>query len=121
LADAFVGRVRVPVNLVIQGECELTREMKIAFYRIAQEALHNIAKHSGARQVDLRLECQPGQMNMIIKDDGLGFDPSRIAPEHLGIAIMRERANSIGADLKIESQVGQGTSIELDWRTTRRE
>ncbi len=121
LADAFIGRVRVPIALDIQGDCELTHEVKLVFYRIAQEALHNIAKHSGARQVDLRLECQPGQMNMIIKDDGLGFDPSTITPDHLGIAIMHERANSIGADLKIESQVGQGTSIELAWRSTRRE
>jgi nitrate/nitrite-specific signal transduction histidine kinase len=121
LADAFIGRVRVPVNLVIHGDCELNREEKIVFYRIAQEALHNIAKHSGARQVDLRLECQPGQMNMLIKDDGLGFDPSRITPDHLGIAIMRERASSIGADLKIDSQVGLGTAIGLTWRSTRRE
>ena len=108
LADAFVGRVRVPVYLAIQGECELTHEVKLVFYRVAQEALNNIAKHSGARQVDLHLECQPGQMNMLIKDDGLGFDLASITPEHLGIAIMRERANSIGADLKIESQVGPG-------------
>jgi len=121
LADAFIGRVRVPINLVIQGDCELTHDVKIVFYRVAQEALNNIAKHSGARQVDLELACQPGQMKMIIKDDGLGFDPSRISPDHLGISIMRERANSIGADLKIESQIGQGTSIELTWRSNRRE
>jgi len=121
LADAFIGRVRVPINLVIQGDCELTHDVKIVFYRVAQEALNNIAKHSGARQVDLELACQPGQMNMIIKDDGLGFDHRTISSDHLGIAIMRERANSIGADLKIESQIGQGTSIELTWRSTRRE
>ena len=121
LADAFIGRVRVPVSLVIQGDCELTHEVKIVFYRVAQEALNNIAKHSGARQVDVRLECQPGQMNLFIKDDGLGFDPDSITSEHLGIAIMRERANSIGASLKIESQPGQGTTAELDWRSARKE
>ena len=121
LADAFVGRVRVPVDLAIHGDCELTHEVKIVFYRIAQEALNNIAKHSGARQVELHLECQPGQMKLLIKDDGLGFDLTSITPDHLGIAIMRERVNSIGASLKIESQMGQGTSIELDWISTRRE
>jgi len=119
LADAFIGRVRVPVSLKIQGDCKLTHEVKIVFYRVAQEALNNIAKHSGARQVDLRLECQPGQMLLLIKDDGLGFDPGAITPDHLGIAIMRERAGSIGASLKIDSQVGQGTTIELDWRAAR--
>jgi len=121
LADAFIGRVRVPVALDIQGTCELTNEVKIVFYRVAQEALNNIAKHSGARQVELRLECQPGQMNLSIKDDGLGFDPGAITPDHLGIAIMRERAGSIGASLKIESQPGQGTTVELDWRSTRKD
>ena len=58
-------------------------------------------------------------MNLMIKDDGLGFDPGAIAPQHLGIAIMRERANSIGANLSIESRVGQGTTVELDWRSAR--
>jgi nitrate/nitrite-specific signal transduction histidine kinase len=121
LADAFIGRVRVPVSVDIQGDCELTHEVKLVFYRVAQEALNNIAKHAGARQVEVHLGCQPGQMSLLIKDDGLGFEPGSITPEHLGIAIMRERANSIGASLKIESQVGQGTIIELDWRSTRKD
>jgi nitrate/nitrite-specific signal transduction histidine kinase len=121
LADAFIGRVRVPVSLDIQGDCQLTHEVKLVFYRVAQEALNNIAKHSGARQVEVHLGCQPGQMNILIKDDGLGFDPTIITPEHLGIAIMRERASSIGARLKIDSQVGQGTTVELDWRSAREE
>ena len=119
LADAFIGRVRVPVSLVIQGDCELTHEVKIVFYRVAQETLNNIAKHSGARQVELHLECQPGHMNLCIKDDGLGFEAVSIPPGHMGIAIMRERANSIGASLKIESQPGQGTTVELDWRSVQ--
>jgi len=119
LADAFIGRVRVPVSLNIQGDCELTHEVKIAFYRVAQEALNNIAKHSGARQVELRLECQPEQMSLTIQDDGLGFEPDSIQPGHMGISFMRERASSIGACLKVESQVGQGTTVELDWRSAR--
>jgi signal transduction histidine kinase len=119
LADAFIGRVRVPVSLAIQGDCELTHEVKMVFYRVAQEALNNIAKHSGARQVELRLECQPGQMNLTIQDDGLGFEPDSIQPGHMGISIMRERASSIGACLSVESQMGQGTTVELDWRSAR--
>ena len=117
LTDAFIGRARIPLNLQINGDCELTHDVKLVFYRVAQEALNNIAKHSGARQVDVHLECQPGQMSLLIKDDGLGFDASSITPDHLGIAIMRERANSVGADFKIESQSGQGTTVELGWRS----
>ena len=55
------------------------------------------------------------------QDDGLGFDPGAIPPSHMGIAIMRERASSIGAGLKIESQPGQGTTVELDWRSARKD
>jgi two-component system nitrate/nitrite sensor histidine kinase NarX len=119
LAYAFIGRVRVPVSLVIQGDCELTHEVKIVFYRVAQETLNNIAKHSGARQVDVHLECQPGQLSLCIKDDGLGFDLSIVPPGHMGIAIMRERANSVGANLKIESHLNQGTAVELSWKSAR--
>jgi nitrate/nitrite-specific signal transduction histidine kinase len=121
LADAFIGRVRVPVSLVIQGDCELTHEVKIVFYRVAQEALNNIAKHSGARHVELHLECQASHLNLCIQDDGLGFDVGSIPPDHMGIAIMRERASSIGARLKIESQLGQGTEVELDWGPAQKE
>lgn len=117
LADAFVGRVRVPASLDIQGDCELPHDAKLVFYRVAQEALNNIAKHAGARQVELRLECQAGRLTLSIKDDGLGFEPGSLPPGHMGIAIMRERASTIGATLTIESQVGRGTTILLDWRS----
>jgi signal transduction histidine kinase len=119
LADAFIGRVRVPVSLVIQGDCKVSHEVKVAFYRVAQEALNNVAKHSGARQVELCLKCQPGQMNLTVQDDGLGFDLDSIPPDHMGICIMRERASSIGACLSVESQMGQGTIVKLDWRSAR--
>jgi nitrate/nitrite-specific signal transduction histidine kinase len=121
LADAFIGRVRIPLDLEINGDCELTHDVKLVFYRVAQEALNNIAKHSGARQVGLHLECQPSQMHLFIKDDGLGFDPAAITPDHLGMAIMYERASSIGASLKIESQPGQGTTVEMGWQSVRKD
>lgn len=121
LGDAFIGRVRIPVLLDIQGGCELPHEVKLVFYRVAQEALNNIAKHSGARQVNIHLECQLDHLRLRISDDGLGFDPGAITPEHLGMAIMHERAGSIGARLIVESQVGQGTKIELVWEPVGKE
>jgi two-component system nitrate/nitrite sensor histidine kinase NarX len=60
-------------------------------------------------------------MNLMIKDDGLGFEAGSSTPDHLGIAIMRERAISIGAILKIESQVGVGTTVELAWISARKD
>jgi nitrate/nitrite-specific signal transduction histidine kinase len=119
LADAFVGRVRVPVDLVVQGQCELSHDVKLAFYRVAQEALNNIAKHSGAQHVQLRLECRPGGLDLRIEDDGLGFEVGSVPAGHLGITIMRERAASVGAALKLESQPGHGTTVELGWRAAQ--
>jgi nitrate/nitrite-specific signal transduction histidine kinase len=113
LADAFVGRVRIPVDLQISGNGELSQEAKIVFYRVAQEALNNIAKHSGARHVSLRLDWGPQEFHLFIQDDGLGFDPGAIPSGHMGVAIMRERAASIGASLTVESQPGQGTTVKL--------
>jgi nitrate/nitrite-specific signal transduction histidine kinase len=121
LADAFIGRTRIPLNLEIEGDCEPINEVKLIFYRVAQEVLNNIAKHSGARQVQVQLECHSDHMNLYIEDDGLGFDPDSISPDHMGIAIMRERASSIGAFLSIESKPGKGTSVDLDWRPGRSE
>jgi two-component system nitrate/nitrite sensor histidine kinase NarX len=121
LVDAFIGRVRIPVDLKINGEYTLPLEVKIVFYRVAQEALNNIAKHSGAQQVEVHLDCQSGLLTLLITDDGLGFEPGALPPGHMGVAIMRERAVSIGASIKIESQVGQGTTVELTWSSPRRD
>jgi signal transduction histidine kinase len=115
LSEAFIGRVRIPLDLQINGICDQNQEVKIVFYRVAQEALNNIAKHSGARQVSLHLNCQPGHLQLRIQDDGLGFKIGSIPPGHMGVAIMRERASSIGARLNIESQPGEGTTVMLEW------
>jgi nitrate/nitrite-specific signal transduction histidine kinase len=121
LADAIVGRVRVPVHLEVHDGGELPQDVKIVFYRVAQEALNNIAKHSGAQHVALHLDAQPGHLHLCIQDDGLGFDLGAIPTDHLGMAIMRERASAIGAWLQIESQPGHGTTVELDWRSAGKE
>ncbi len=118
LADAFIGRVRIPLDVQINGCADLSQEVKIVFYRVAQEALNNIAKHSGARQVSLLLECRPGCLHLCIQDDGLGFDAGSIPPGHMGVAIMRERASAIGAGLAIDSRPGQGTTVTVDWSAT---
>ncbi len=115
LTDALIGRIRVPVSLKVEGDCDLAYESKFAFYRIAQEALNNVANHSGARQVNIDIDCQPGRVILVIQDDGLGFDPASVPPGHMGIESIRERASSIGANLSIESQVGLGTSVRVVW------
>ena len=118
LAESITGRARVPVVLEVEGECPLEAEAKVALYRIAQEALNNVAKHAGASQAVVRFRCQPRRVELCICDDGRGFDPADMPPDSLGLGIMRERAEAIGATLTVDSQPGAGTEITVLWRST---
>jgi len=115
LAESITGRARVPVAVEQEGECDLPAEVKIALYRIAQEALNNVAKHAPSSRAEIHLRCQPDQMVLSIKDNGPGFDPDDLPPESMGLGIMKERAQAIGAELKIASQADQGTEVIVKW------
>ena len=125
LTEAITGRARIPVALKVVGKVILPTEVKISFYRIAQEALNNIAKHSNASNATVSLlviEDKAGckkKAKIIISDDGRGFDPKTVTSEHLGVGIMRERADVIDACLTVDSRIGEGTNIILDWNETR--
>jgi nitrate/nitrite-specific signal transduction histidine kinase len=118
LAESITGRARVPVTVEMESECSLPPEVKVALYRIAQEALNNVAKHAGASQATVSLRCQPKRVELHVSDDGRGFDPESIPPESLGLGIMHERAQAIGATLEINSQVGHGTKVVVVWKDT---
>ncbi|MCB8987859.1 MAG: GAF domain-containing protein [Ardenticatenaceae bacterium] len=113
LAAAVIGRSRLQVDLVVEGERPLPPETQVALYRIAQEALNNIVKHAGATQVMLRLRFGPDCVEMVVVDNGRGFDTTAVGIHSLGLGIMRERAAKIAADLQVESIVGQGTTIRV--------
>ncbi len=115
LTDAFTSRARVQVEYAIEGDIDLPPDVKIALYRIAQEALNNIAKHAEATQAELTIHCQPEGLSMTISDNGRGFNPSKVSPEHLGMGIMKERADSIAADLNVISRSGEGTQVLVNW------
>ncbi|GAP17099.1 GAF domain-containing protein [Levilinea saccharolytica] len=115
LAEAFTGRMRLPVSVRIEGGCDLPSDVRVAFYRIAQEALNNIAKHAKATRVELEICCEDNKVYLSITDDGQGFAAEKLSSNHLGLGIMKERAEAIGADLEITSQPGQGTCVEAVW------
>jgi signal transduction histidine kinase len=126
LADAVTGRTGVPVRLTMEGDCELPVDVHLAVYRIAQEALNNVVKHAQARNVSICLTCSilPGNgeaepnaqwVELEIADDGVGFDPSRVPSDHLGLRIVAERARSVGAAVVVTSRPGQGTQLRLAW------
>ena len=115
LTQAIAVRTRIPITLAIDGEQALQADVKFALYRIAQEALNNVTKYANPRQVSVHFHCQPQQVVLSIRDDGRGFDPNCISPEHLGIKIMHERAAAINAVLNLQSNPGHGTQIEVVW------
>jgi signal transduction histidine kinase len=110
-----IGRARLPVNLDVSGDYEMPPDVKVAFYRIAQECLNNVVKYARATQVEVRLRLECCNVSMEIKDNGIGFDPSLVKPTSLGMRIMRERAEAIHAHLQLSSNPGQGTAISLIW------
>jgi signal transduction histidine kinase/ligand-binding sensor domain-containing protein len=120
LADAFAGRTRIETQLEMDVHPEAGRDLnpdlKIALYRIAQEALNNIFKHARAEHMHMRVACQPGLIHLEIQDDGRGFDPQEMGSDHFGLRNMRERAESVGAELEVESQPGSGTRIAVTWQ-----
>jgi signal transduction histidine kinase len=94
---------------------QLSPEAELTFYRIAQEALNNIAKHAQASRADVVLATSDGHVVLVIDDDGVGFEMEgeSTGRSSFGMAGMRERASLIGATLQVESTPGQGTSVFL--------
>jgi len=127
LGEAVTGRTGVPVTVTVEGRVDLPADVHVALYRIAQEALNNVVKHARASQVTVSLRCYPpfppdigweqrgGAVELLIRDDGRGFDVDDVEPGELGLGIMRERAQAIGASLNIESQPGHGTQVAVVW------
>lgn len=116
LGEAMTGRSRVPVAVELDGECDLPTDARVALYRIAQEALNNIAKHADASRAGIALNCARGTATMRVWDNGKGFEPQAVSADHLGLKIMHERAAGIGAGLEIASAPDQGTEIVVRWR-----
>jgi len=120
LAEESEARYDLKVIFESRGEeCVLTDDIELALFRIAQEAINNTRKHSQATQVKIRLECFNGRIGLMITDNGKGFDlqqaESAAKGGHLGLLGMKERAQLIGAQLKIDSGPGKGTSIIVEF------
>jgi ligand-binding sensor domain-containing protein/signal transduction histidine kinase len=132
LAEAAIGREGLSVEVKIDCECGLPADVKIVFYRIAQEALNNVIKHARASHVLVHLGCShcaegdkeaewAKRITLTVADDGRGFDMTSIPPDRLGLSIMRERGDSIGARFVIDSQPQSGTRVKLIWEENGRE
>lgn len=115
LIEATVSRARIPVHFSAEEQRTLPDDVKVAFYRIAQESLNNVVKYAKAQQVTVVLRQQPMGVRLSVSDDGVGFDPAAVGPGHMGQRIMRERAEAIGARFAVQSEIGHGTIVTVTW------
>ena len=113
LAQSLMSRKKLDVTVTVEGECAPAPDVQIGIYRLAQESLNNVAKHSKATRVAIALNCRPEQIELVIQDNGRGFTMPEAAPQRLGHGIMRERAEAIGARLDIASAPGHGVRITV--------
>lgn len=95
-------------------EPDLPFETKQVLLRVAQEALHNVAKHARAKLVSVRAASNGGRLTLEVADDGVGFDTSRSYPGHLGLTSMHERVHSLGGRLSVTSAPGAGTTVRVE-------
>jgi PAS domain S-box-containing protein len=114
LVDGAMSRKKIKVAFSVDGAYSLPPNVQEVVYRIAQEALNNITRHSHASRASVRLRGDHDCVVLRIRDDGRGFD-EKFSPGHLGLEIMRERSESIGAYLRIKSHIGGGTLVTLRW------
>jgi len=115
----FGAREHLLIYLEVHGDDGLLHPSLSETLRlVAQEALHNVARHARATRVDVHLRCIPEQVALTIRDNGVGFDPSR-ARRGLGLPNMQERMLAVGGRLGVESRRGAGTTVMAEARLAR--
>ena len=110
--EAFQARTGVQADLSVAGqEPDMMDEEAQALFRIADEALINVERHAAAQQVTVRLAFGSDRIDLVVRDDGVGFDPAAVDPDHYGLTGIQERAAMIGAMLEVHSRPGRGARI----------
>ncbi|HTI70648.1 MAG TPA: sensor histidine kinase [Candidatus Limnocylindria bacterium] len=111
LAVDMAERFQVQVHTTLPVMPELSAVLTENVYRLAQEAVRNACRHSGSREVWLKLALDRQQLMLSIRDAGRGFDPREVSTGRLGVRGMRERAALIGGNLTLKTTLGHGTEI----------
>jgi signal transduction histidine kinase len=119
--DRFRSAEAIPVSFSAEDNIdEPPRSVALCLYRIAQEALRNVARHANATTIEVSLRVVEGGLQLAVHDDGVGFDPARKRRPSLGHAGMRQRLSLVGGELHIDSAPGHGTTV-LAWAPLNRE
>ena len=112
-----LGRAHgLKAGLRVQGTPELDSTVEVELYRIVQEALNNALRHAQADTVEVDVDARDGLVTIIVRDDGVGFDPGAraIRERRLGLTSMRERAERLGGTFRVESSPGAGTTVSVE-------
>ncbi len=102
----------IPAEVHVRGERETPLEVEQALFRVAQEALANVARHSGAESVEVDLIYEANRLTLRVADDGRGFDPAKDKVDGFGLRSMSERLAKLGGHVEVESAPGKGTRVE---------
>ncbi|CAN5525093.1 hypothetical protein BH10BAC5_BH10BAC5_27850 [soil metagenome] len=116
MVEEFTRKLKIKINFRMSNVKNISKEMEMNAYRIIQEALYNIEKHSGARNVKIGLSVKNNELHVVVVDDGHGFtitDKKTLHPKmhKYGLLGMKERAESFGGSFELRSKKGKGTEI----------
>ncbi len=117
-AEQFEEEYAISTTVDLQGLDSIPASVELAIFRILQEELTNVRKHSRAESVRIKTESSLGDLILVVEDDGVGFDPRELAAEQengkqLGLLAIRERVELLGGELAIDSIPGMGTRITV--------
>jgi signal transduction histidine kinase len=113
LCEGFTHRTGIQTEFKSGISGRLPDETETHLFRLTQEALTNVARHSGAHQATVALDAQGGEVCLSIRDDGCGLPAAGAGPRGMGMIGMRARARSVGGDLTVRTKAGQGVEIEV--------
>ena len=114
-AAAFGQRHHLEARVTLSGvePTDLDPQQQLGLFRIFQEALTNAARHAHAGQVEVELSFNQGALELVIRDDGQGFEPGQIPAGHYGLRNIQERADRLGGEAEIHSAPGEGTTVRV--------
>jgi two-component system, NarL family, sensor histidine kinase LiaS len=110
-AASWSRRSEIPAEVNVRGERETPLEVEQALFRVAQEALANVARHSGASRAEIDLIYDADRLTLRVADDGRGFDPTKRSQEGFGLQSMSERLEKLGGRVDVESAPGEGARV----------
>jgi two-component system sensor histidine kinase UhpB len=104
----------IKANLELQDDLgPIDHDIEVALYRSVQESLHNLAKHSQAKNFTVRLARSGSKISLQVEDDGVGFSPRNASERGFGLTGMRERTSALGGSMRVHSESGRGTQIRI--------